>query len=221
MAYEFYWISGSPFAWRVMLAMEIKGLTYDSHRLDASKGEHKEPEYLALNPRGKVPVLKDGDTVIYESIAILAYLESKHPEPPLFGTTPGETGTIWQRISEIDNYVRAPVSDGVMGPLFQGKAADGAEEIKAAAGPAHEALKWADNILSQTDYLAGGNISAADVVLLPIIGGLARAAGKDDAASLNLGILPFVETYPNIAAWLVRVEALPGYENAYPPHWRG
>ncbi len=223
MALELYWISGSPFAWSTMLALEIKGLAYESRRLDAGKREHKSPDYLAMNPRGKVPVLKDGDTVIYESIAILAYLESKHPEPPLFGTTPQKTGHIWQRISEVVYYVSGPIFDDTVMPIFRGEAidgGDGAEAVRAAAGPAHEALAWTDGILAGDDYLAGAAVSAADVVLVPIIQGLARAAGKEEATPLDLGFLPLGDTYPNIAAWLTLIESLPGYEDTYPPHWR-
>lgn len=86
MAYELLWISGCPNAWCAMLGMEIKGLAYDSRRLESNM--HKGLTYHALDPRGKVPVLKDGDKNIYESIAILAYLERKHPEAPLFGINP-------------------------------------------------------------------------------------------------------------------------------------
>ena len=60
MAIELYWGSGSPFAWRVMLALEVKGLAYQSKLLEFSKGEHKTPAYLKLNRRGKFPTLKDG-----------------------------------------------------------------------------------------------------------------------------------------------------------------
>ena len=87
MAIELYWGSGSPFAWRVMLTLEVKKLAYESKLLEFSKGEHKTPAYLRLNPRGKVPTLKDGDFAVYESIAIMAYLDRKYPEPPLFGKT--------------------------------------------------------------------------------------------------------------------------------------
>ena len=60
MALELYWGSGSPFAWRVMLSLEVKRLSYESKLLEFSKGEHKSAGFLKLNPRGKVPVLKDG-----------------------------------------------------------------------------------------------------------------------------------------------------------------
>ena len=119
MAYDLYWISGSPNAWRVMFALETKGVTYTSYRLDPGKLEHKAPEILALNPRGKVPILVDGDFVLYESLAILAYLEKKHPSPALFGTTAAETGQIWQRVFELMNYARDPINNGVVRPLIE------------------------------------------------------------------------------------------------------
>ena len=83
MAIEVFWGSGSPFAWRVLLALEFKKLPYVPHLLQFSKQEHKSPQMLALNPRGRVPVLKDGDYVCFESLAILYYLDLKYPRPPL------------------------------------------------------------------------------------------------------------------------------------------
>jgi glutathione S-transferase/maleylpyruvate isomerase len=50
---EIFWFSGSPFSWRVLLTLEVKGLGYTSRLLEASKDEHKAPHYLRLNPRGK------------------------------------------------------------------------------------------------------------------------------------------------------------------------
>jgi glutathione S-transferase len=222
MSYEIYWISGSPYAWSVLLALELKGLEYTSRLLDRGRDEHKAPQFLAINPRGKVPLLKCGETVISETPAILAYLEAKHPQPPLFGASPEETGHIWQLVSEIESYVRGPVADGVSGPIFRGQVKDGygAAILKAARGPAHDALSWVDETLNGAAYFAGSTITAADIILLPVMQALARAAGKDVAAHLDLAILPMEETYPGIAAWLARMETLPGYGNSYPPHWR-
>src|SRR3990167_406403 len=108
MALELYWGSGSPFAWRVLLTLEVKRLKYESKLLEFSKEDHKSPGYLKLNPRGKVPTLKDGDFVLYESLAIVAYLDRKYPEPPIFGTTAQETGLIWRSISETEAYLGPP-----------------------------------------------------------------------------------------------------------------
>jgi len=100
-----YWGSGSPFAWRMLLALEFKRLPYESRRLAFDKGEHKSPEYLKLNPRGRVPALTDGECVLYESLAILAYLERAYPEPALFGRTPQEHGAVMRWVSEIVSYL--------------------------------------------------------------------------------------------------------------------
>jgi hypothetical protein len=62
MALELYWGSGSPFAWRVMLTLEVKRQAYQSTLLEFSRGDHKAAGFLKLNPRGKVPVLKDDDS---------------------------------------------------------------------------------------------------------------------------------------------------------------
>src|SRR5947207_6464503 len=105
MAIEIFWLSGSPFAWRVLLALEVKGLPYQSRLLERSKGEQRSPEFLAMNPRGQVPVLRDGAVTVRESIAILAYLDRQYPEPPLFGRGGAETAAIWQEVMEAAMYL--------------------------------------------------------------------------------------------------------------------
>ena len=79
MALTLYWGSGSPYSWRVLLALEHKKLAYDSHLLHFDKQEHQSPQMLKLNPRGRLPVLKDGDYVVFESVAVMYYLERKYP----------------------------------------------------------------------------------------------------------------------------------------------
>ena len=140
MAIELYWGSGSPFVWRVMLTLEVKGLAYESKLLEFSKGEHKTPAYLRLNPRGKVPTLKDGDFVLYESLAIMSYLDRKYPEPPLFGKTPEETGLIWRALAECESYF-VSAGDKVVRPIFFGKGLDKVEEIQQAAQTLRYELK--------------------------------------------------------------------------------
>ena len=83
-----YWMSGSPFAWRVHLVLEEKGLPYESVLLTASKGELKTPEHLARSPRGKVPALEDDGVTLWESTAIVEYLEERYPTPPLLPGDP-------------------------------------------------------------------------------------------------------------------------------------
>lgn len=219
MALEIYWGSGSPFAWRVMLTLEVKRLPYESRLLEFSKEEHKSPGYLKLNPRGKVPTLKDGDFALYESLAIMSYLDRKYPDPPIFGTTPQETGLIWREISETDSYLGEP-GVKIVRPVFFGKGLEKTEEIQEAATTIRRELKRIDTTLANTAWLVGAEISAADIALFPLIQILLRAASKEAAKPLNLGFFPLAQSYPNIAAWVKRLEAIPGYERTYPPHWK-
>jgi glutathione S-transferase len=219
MALELYWGSGSPFAWRVMLSLEVKRLSYQSKLLEFSKGEHKAPGFLKLNPRGKVPVLKDGDLVLYESLAIMAYLDKKYPEPPLFGISAEETGLIWRTISEVDSYL-LETGNKLIRPIFFGKGMDKPDDIKEAAAAIRQELASIDSQLAHSNWLVGTKISAADISLFPLIQIILRAAGKDVAQPLQLALLPLSSMFPNIAAWVKRIEAIPGYERTYPPHWR-
>jgi glutathione S-transferase len=219
MALELYWISGSPFSWRVMLTLEMKQLPYESKLLEASKEEHKSPGYLKLNPRGKVPTLKDGDFVLYESLAIMAYLDRKHPEPSIFGRNPQETGLIWRAISETDSYLLEPAFK-VVTPLYFGRGMEKTDEIQSAAATIRQELGRINSALSHSVWIVGSQISAADIALFPFVQTLLRAASKDAAKPLDLGFSPLDQRYPNIAAWVKRVEAIPGYEKTYPPHWK-
>jgi glutathione S-transferase len=219
MALELYWASGSPFAWRVLLTLEVKRLRYHSKLLTFSNGENKSPEYLALNPRGKVPTLKDGDFVLYESLAIMTYLDREYPEPPIFGRTPQEAGTIGRAVSEGASYLCDPIGK-VVAPLFTGSAAERESEIRAAATTVHEELAQLEALVAKSQWLAGAAITAADIVVFPWIPSLLRAAAKDAAKPFDLRFLPFDARYPHLAAWVKRIEAIPGYERTYPPHWK-
>lgn len=219
MAIELYWGSGSPFAWRVMLTLELKRLPYESKLLEFSKEEHKTPAYLQLNPRGKVPTLKDGDFVLYESIAIMAYLDRKYPTPPIFGTTAEQTGLIWRSVLECESYLLS-AGDKIVRPLFFGKGLENVNEIQAAAEVIRRELKIIDERLAQPNWLVDAEISAADIAIFPAVQLLLRAAGKEAARPLELGLIPLAKTFPNIARWINRIEELPNYQRTYPPHWR-
>jgi glutathione S-transferase len=216
---EIHWGSGSPFAWRVLLALEIKDIPYESHLIEFSKKQHKEPAFLALNPRGKVPVIKDGDFTLSESLAILAYLDRKVPEPPLFGRTAAESGLVWKAINESVNYLDPPAIR-IVGPLFFNKTEEKADDMRAALKELHAELRLLETTLAKQRWVVGSEISAADCVVFPAIESILRAAGKDAAKAFDLGIVPLEKTYPALAAWRERVRALPGYERTYPPHWR-
>lgn len=219
MAIDVYWGSGSPYSWRVLLALEHKGLSYDSHLLQFSKQEHKSPQMLALNFRGKVPVLKDGDYVVFESLAVLYYLDRKYPDPPIFGRTPEESGVIMRVICEYQAYAEPHVTSIVNSIFFRGpnsRVEDLTRSIHAVAGEA----RTIEARLSKSDWVVGESYSAADMVIFPGIQVLLRALRRPEARDLSSRFLPLEVNYPALGRWIARVEALPGYERTYPPHWR-
>ena len=122
MSYRIHIISGAPRPWRVLLGLTAKKLDFDIVVLEGSKREHKSPAFLALNPRGRVPVLQNGGFVLRESLAILAYLERLHPEVPLFGVTAEESARIWEQVMEGDHDLFT-TTEALLRPLLaEGKA---------------------------------------------------------------------------------------------------
>jgi glutathione S-transferase len=216
---EIYWVSGSPYSWRALLTLEIKHINYGSRVLEVSKRETQSPEFRALSPRGKVPVLKDGDYVLSESLAIMTYLDRKFPDPPLFGRSPEDAGLIVKAISAFDGYIH-PLLGRIVLPAFFGKVPEMAADMAAAAKELHPELGAFEESLTGRDWLVGEHISAADVAVYPFIEGLLRALGKEPVQALELGVLPFAARYPALEAWRARITALPGYDSTYPPHWR-
>lgn len=219
MALELYWGSGSPYAWRVQLALEYKGLPYESHLLQFSKQEHKSPAILAMNPRGRVPVLKDGDYVVFESLACLLYLDRRYPERPLFGATPEEAGTIMRVICEYQAYAEPALTEVVRAVFFE-NLAERMEAVSKAMLVLTSEARTIDERLGDSDWLVGEQPSAADLVIFPGIQLLLRALDKRDAVDLRARFLPLETNFPAIGRWIDRVEALPGFERTYPPHWR-
>jgi glutathione S-transferase len=217
---EVFWDSGSPYVWRVLLALQVKQVPYTSRRIQFSKDEHKTPEFLAMNPRGKIPVVRFGDFTLYESTAILAWLDREWSERPIFGRDPSEHGQIWRAVAEIEAYLQPEVVRMARLRMARAIYFDSVEleAVKTAAEATHTELGRIEGALGQT--MVGDQVSAADIVLLPAVQLILRAAGHERGVPLELGFLPLAERYPKLAAWLERMEALPGYDRTYPPHWR-
>lgn len=76
-----YWRSSA--AYRVRIALALKGLTYEHAGVHLAKGEQQGPEFTAVNPQRLVPALQEGELLLYQSLAIIEYLEETHPRPPL------------------------------------------------------------------------------------------------------------------------------------------
>lgn len=219
MALELWWGSGSPYSWRALLALEYKKLPYVSHLVQFAKQEHRSPPMLKMNPRGRVPVLKDGEYVCYESLAILHYLDRKYPDPPLLGRSPEEAGTITRVISEYQWYVEDHIQKLIYAILFQG-VDQHMEEIDRAMNYVTSEARTIESRLAGSPWLVGDAFSAADIVVFPGIQMLLRALDRREAQDLRSRLLPIDTNFPSIAAWIRRVEALPGYDRTYPPHWK-
>ncbi len=218
MALELYWGSGSPYSWRVMLALEYKRLPYVSHLLDFSRQEHKSPQMLKLNFRGQVPVLKDGDYVVFESLAVLYYLDLKYPDPPMFGRTPEESGVIMRVICEYQAYAEPQLGRIVNTILFRGLEGHEDEVTRAIHLLGGEA-RTIEGRLSKSDWIVGESMSAADMIIYPNIRLLLRALNRPEAVELRPRFLPMENNYPALARWMARVESMPGFERTCPPHW--
>ena len=99
----FYDCSTAPNPRRARMFIAEKGLTVDTREISIADKAQLAPEFLAVNPRGTVPVLQTDDgTILSENLGIAAYLEALHPEPPLMGRTPEEKGAVlmWNAICE-------------------------------------------------------------------------------------------------------------------------
>jgi maleylpyruvate isomerase len=84
----------SSAAYRVRIALNLKGIAYDNAFVHIRRGEQSRPEYLKLNPMAVVPALEDGHNVLTQSLAIIEYLDETHPEPPLLPKTPLERARV-------------------------------------------------------------------------------------------------------------------------------
>jgi glutathione S-transferase len=219
MAYEVYWGSGSPYSWRVLLALTVKGVAFESKLLQFSRGDHRTPDFLAMNPRGRVPVLKDGQGVVYESLAILAYIEKRHPTPPLFGETPGETAAIWQAVSEVDAYL-GPPQEELVARVFRDDTAGHEEALRAVVAQVLAEMATYEARLARAPYVAGDRLTAADLVLYPTLMLIGRIGTRVAALSLRLGLDTLRAEHPHVERWAQTIEGLPGYAATYPPHWR-
>lgn len=84
----------SSAAFRVRIALNLKGLDYQPTFVHLAKGEHRKPEYAAVNPQGLLPALEVDGALLAQSIAIMEYLEEAHPQPPLLPKHPLERARV-------------------------------------------------------------------------------------------------------------------------------
>ncbi|MEY4356830.1 MAG: hypothetical protein RL469_156 [Pseudomonadota bacterium] len=220
MAIELYWASGSAYSWRVMLALEHKRLPYVGHELQLSFQEQQSPQMMAMNPRGRVPVLKDGDYVVFESVAVLHYLDLKYPTPPIFGRSPEEAAVIIRVIQEFQAYTEEHLM-AIVRTFLGGEPRLSRDALTDSMLVVAREARTIEMRLSKGDWIVGDDYTAIDMVIFPAIQALRRALGRPGAEDLARRFLPLEVNYPALGRWLARIEALPGYDRTFPPHWRG
>ena len=166
-----------------------------------------------------MPVLKDGDYVVFESLAVLYYLDVKYPQAPIFGASPEEAGVIMRVICEFQAYAE-PSLLKIVSAIFAGEVAEDIDELTDAMHIVAREARTIEGRLSKEHWIVGANYSAADMVIFPGFRCCGALWKKRRPRNLGARFLPMERNYPAIARWIHRIEALPGYERTYPPHWR-
>jgi len=214
MALQLYTYWRSSAAFRVRIALNLKGLDYRSLPKHLVKGEQNEADYHAINPQGLVPALVDDDFVVTQSLAICEYLEETHPAPPLLPGSARDRATVrglalaiacdihpLNNLSVVQHLRRqfdaddAAVKEWTVHWIERGFSAleKRIVAIAAASGVASGRLR----------YCYGSQVTLADVCLVPQV---------FNARRFDLDMTPF----PNLAAIAQHLEGLPEFATARP-----
>jgi len=214
MALTFYCGSGSPYAWKVWLALEHKQIPYEFRLLSFDRGDLRTPEFRAVNPRGQVPAIVDNGFALWESMAIVEYLEERYPRQPLLPSDAEGHATVRRLMLEADNHLYAAQSDLMSATLY--RSADTAEDAARIAEGQDKLLeelpRW--DALLTGEYLAGP-LSLADFTAYPYL----RLVRRIDERQPRNGLGDRMPA--RLQAWMQRIEALPYYAKTIPPHWKG
>ena len=213
MTIQLYYASGSPYAWRVWLALEHKRIPYELKTLSFDKGDLATPAFHALNPRRRVPTIDDDGFALYESAAILEYLEDRQPgEPRLFASDVRERALQRRMVREADQYFADGLERLVAQVLFTKPEERSHERIVGACEDLRRELAFWEAALTG-DWLAGP-LSAVDFTLYPELALVLRMASR------NPGVIPADLMGEKVAAWKDRMEALLIVQKTWPPHWK-
>ncbi|MEI5998674.1 glutathione S-transferase [Paraburkholderia bengalensis] len=178
---------------RAHLFLSLLGIEHELIEVDLAAAEHKSAEFLKLNRFGQVPVLVDGDTTIADSNAILVYVARKFGKADWLPQTPALEADVQRWLSVAAGEIAFGPAAARLITVFGAKY--NAEELIARA---HGILKLIDEALAGRDFIARPHPTIADVALYSYI---ARAP----EGNVDLSF------YPNVNAWLRRIEALPGF----------
>ena len=205
---KLYNSNGSPNALRARAVVHELGFTPEIINLDIGKGENRTPEYLAINPNGKVPTLVDGEVVIWESRAINAYLAALKPEHGLNPADPVRRAAVdqwsyWQAI-HLGPAMQAVAFERVQKKIF-GRGEPDEAAIAGQLKTIAELLPILQAAVERQNWVAG-DLSLADFAL---------ATTFTLRKQARLGI----EDFPNVTGWIERLEARPSWQQAIAP-WR-
>lgn len=179
---------------RVQLALSLMGLPFELIDVDLMKAAHKSPEFLKLNPFGQVPVLEEGDTVLFDSNAILVYLAAKFdPAGRWLPRDPKGQADVQAWFSVAAGLIAFGPATARLITVFGAK-----RDAQDAIARAHALLKVMDARLATSAFLTGAAANLADVAAYSYI-----AAAPE--GNVDLG------AYAKVRSWLARVEALPGF----------
>ena len=208
-----YYLSGSPYAWRVWLVLEHKGVAYELKPLSFDAGDFATPEFAKLNPRRRVPVLVDEDFALYESAAMIEYIADKWPgEPRLFAADIRERALERRMIREADQYIGGAVERLVSEILFTPRDKWSEAAIATARADLKQELTLWETLIAG-EYLSGP-LSAVDFTLFPLLALVERMGGR------KAGLAGPDLLGPKMAAWMQRMKSLPVVQRTWPPHWQ-
>lgn len=203
-SFTIYGVPGSPYVRSALLGLEEKGVPY---RLAAlGFGEHKSPAHLARQPFGRMPVMDHGDFRLYETQAILRYLDRLFPEPPLVPADPVKEARMNQLAGITDWYVINDISAGItFGRLVAPRFGLPVDETKIQASVPRAAICIDEiaRLLGDQPFMAGESVSIADLMLAPQI------VFFGDTAEAK----PMFARHPNLVAWVHRMNARPSMVN--------
>lgn len=179
-----YDFPNSPYCQRVRILLAEKGLSYERIPVNIKTGEQNHPDYLKLNPNGKVPTLVDRDVVVFDSAIISEYLEEKYPEPPTLPQEAVLRSKIRLWIHYCDNRFASPFN------AYHRESRKPAEErnLSLMAQQLREGLPhllYLDSALEDKDYLAG-DFSLADIAFASRMLMLAKIAVPLPDVAINL-----------------------------------
>ena len=192
---QLYDFASSPNCQRVKVVLAEKNLPYETIPVDLRKGEQKKPDFLKLNPYGKVPVIIDGATVLYESLIINEYLEEKYPEPPLMPRDPAKRAKIRILIDYGMAHFDSPYQK-LRQELMKDAKERNQEVIDGAKKDLKNLLQRFEREIGDQLYLAG-EFSLLDADLIPRF---MRLEG--------FGVLPD-PALPQLGKWLERMKQRP------------